>query len=167
MTRKRGLERQKIKEITIDRKEKKRESENRSYKKKKNKDKKSKEKENMKGNQRIHFNMDFLKNLIKRTFCSTSFIFTGKRSLKRHNIKEIKKEREKKRQENQKNEVIKRKEKNDKKKRKEKKKGLWKENQKAAVDKSLPGVQARCALFMTVGGGRWRVSNFFGIPFSS
>ena len=63
---------------------------------------------------------------------------TGKRSLKRHRIKEITKEKEKKRREKQKNEAITR-------KGKDKKKKISKENQQA-VDKSLLGVQARCAV---------------------
>jgi len=60
--------------------EKTRESEKRSYKKEKNKDEKRKEKKkkNMKGNQWIHFKMDFLYNWIKRTFCSTSRYRDGK-----------------------------------------------------------------------------------------
>ena len=68
------------------------------------------------------------------------------RSLKTQKIKEITKEKEKKRQENQKNEVIKRKGKNKKRKVKEN----MKENQQAAVEKSLPGVQARCAVFLPI-----------------
>ena len=40
-------------------------------------------------------------------FVAKAVILTGKRSLKRQNMKEITKEKEKKRQENQKNEVIK------------------------------------------------------------
>ena len=37
----------------------------------------------MKGNQWIHFKMDFLKNLIKRTFCSTSRYLDGKEKPKK------------------------------------------------------------------------------------
>ena len=54
-------------------------------------------------------------------------------------MKEITKEKEEKRQDNQKNEVLKRKGKNKDNKRKENMKG-----QQAALDKNLPGVQARC-----------------------
>ena len=50
-----------------------------------------------------------------------------------------------KRQENQKNEVIRRKWKDKIRKRK------YKRNQQAAVDKNLPGVQARCAVFFLDG----------------
>ena len=64
--------------------------------------------------------MDFFKNLIKRTFCSTSRYLDGNENPRKTKIKEITKEREKKRQENQKKEVIKRKNKNKDKKRKEK-----------------------------------------------
>ena len=60
-----------------------------------------------------------LKTWLKGHFVAQTVILTGKRSLKRQKIKEITKEKEKKRQENQKNEVIKRKGKN--KIRKEKK----------------------------------------------
>ena len=70
---------------------------------------------------------------------------TGKRSLEGQKIKEITKEKEKKRQEIQKNEVIKRKEKIKIRKEKEN----MKENQQAAVEKSLPGVQACCAVLFT------------------
>ena len=51
LTKKRGLERHKIKEITKERKEKTRESEKRSYKKERKKwqEEKEKEKENMEG----------------------------------------------------------------------------------------------------------------------
>ena len=87
-------------------------------------------------------------------FVAQALILTGKRSLKRQMIKEVTKEKGKKRQENQKNEVIKRKGKNKNKKNKEKEN--MKVNQQAAVDKSLPGVQARCAvLFIFYFDGRW------------
>ena len=67
-------------------------------------------------------------------------ILTVKRSLKRRKIKEVTKEKEKKRQENQKNEVIKRKGKI--RKENENKK----DNQQAAVDKVSQGSK-RVALF--------------------
>ena len=67
---------------------------------------------------------------------------TVKRNLKRRTIKHITKQTEKKRQENQKNEVITRKCKDKKKKKKE--------NLQAAVDKGFPGVQARCAVFFLI-----------------
>ena len=86
-----------------------------------------------------------LKTWLKGLFVAQAVILKGKRSLKRHKIKEITREKEKKRPENQKKEVIKRREKI--KIRKEKKKKIWKGNQRPAVDKSLPGVQARCAVF--------------------
>ena len=66
---------------------------------------------------------------ILKTYCYISVaqavILTVKRSLKDER-KADNKEKENKRQENQKNEVI---------------------NQQAAVNKCLPGVQARCAVF--------------------
>ena len=52
-----------------------------------------------------------LKTLLKVLFVAQAFILRGKRSLKRQKIKEITKEKEKKRQENQKNGVYKGKEK--------------------------------------------------------
>ena len=58
-----------------------------------------------------------LKTWLKGLFVAQAVILTGKRSLKRQKIKEITKEKEKKRQENQKNEVIKRKCKDKKKKK--------------------------------------------------
>ena len=66
---------------------------------------------------------------------------TIKRSLKRQKIKQITKEKEKKRQQNQKNEVVKGKVKIRKEKENTKK------NEQAAVDKRLSEVLARYAVF--------------------
>ena len=83
-----------------------------------------------------------LKTWLKGLFVAQAVILTGQRSLKRQKIKQITKEKDQKRRENQKNEVIKRKGKDKKRKEKEN----IKENQQAD-DKNLPGVQARCAVF--------------------
>ena len=63
-----------------------------------------------------------IRYILRRYICifvEQAVILTGKRRLKREKIQEITKEKEKKREENQKNEVIKRKGKNKDKKRKE------------------------------------------------
>ena len=61
-----------------------------------------------------------LKTSLKVLFLAQAIILTGRRILKRQKIKEITKEKEKKRQQNQKNEVLKRKVKNKYNKRKRK-----------------------------------------------
>ena len=87
--------------------------------------------------------MNFLKTWLKEIFIAQALILTGKRSLKRQKIKEITKETEKERQENQKTKLVKVNEKRKIIQEKENMKG-----QQATVDKNLPVVQARCAVFL-------------------
>ena len=90
--------------------------------------------------------MDVFKNLVQRTFCSTSRYVDGKEKSKKTKDKgDNKRKRKEKTRESEKRSN--KKERTKIKIRKEKEN--MKENQQAAVEKSLPGVQACCAVLFT------------------